>query len=57
MAGVLWALPLLIALETISNDTNPWVRYAVLILLVGYPYCECPANNGHFDVYGFRNTD
>ncbi|KAI9287822.1 major facilitator superfamily transporter [Umbelopsis sp. AD052] len=40
MAGVLWALPLLIALETIATDTNPWIRYAILILLVGYPYCH-----------------
>ncbi|GAB5589362.1 hypothetical protein Unana1_04262 [Umbelopsis nana] len=38
MAGVLWALPLLIALEVLPADTNPWVKYAVLILLVGYPY-------------------
>jgi hypothetical protein len=40
MIGVLWALPLLITLEVLPGDVNPWVKYAVLILLVGYPYCK-----------------
>lgn len=34
----LWALILLIALETISEDASPWVRWVLLIMLIGMPY-------------------
>lgn len=33
-----WALPLLIALETVTKHTSPWVTYAVVTLITGYPY-------------------
>ncbi|PCH34067.1 MFS general substrate transporter [Wolfiporia cocos MD-104 SS10] len=34
----LWALPLLIALETFTARTSEWVSYAVVTLITGYPY-------------------
>jgi len=34
----IWALPLLIALEVIPTTASNWTRYAILVLLVGYPY-------------------
>jgi len=34
----LWALPLLIALEVLPPATSNWTRFAILTLLVGYPY-------------------
>jgi hypothetical protein len=34
----IWLLPLLVALSVISNDSSPWARYTILILLMGYPY-------------------
>jgi len=40
MIGTIWVLPLLITLETIPADINPWSKYAVLTLLLGYPYCH-----------------
>lgn len=33
----LYMLPLLVALEVLPN-ASPWVKYALSILLVGYPY-------------------
>jgi hypothetical protein len=33
-----WNLALLIALEVLPADANTWVRYAILILLIGSPY-------------------
>jgi hypothetical protein len=33
-----WAIPLLIALETIPNDASAWVRYVLLTLITAYPY-------------------
>jgi hypothetical protein len=33
-----WALPLLIALETIPDGASAWVRFALLTLITGYPY-------------------
>jgi hypothetical protein len=40
MLAVVWALPFLIALEVLPADTNAWVKYAVVTLLIGYPYCK-----------------
>ena len=34
----MWALPLLIALYTFNAKTSQWVYYAVVSLIVGYPY-------------------
>jgi hypothetical protein len=36
----LWAIPLLIALETlpVTFHGSNWVRYAISSLIVGYPY-------------------
>ncbi|KAJ5902861.1 hypothetical protein N7495_003389 [Penicillium taxi] len=34
----IWALVLLIALETIPNSTGAWVRWALITLLIGMPY-------------------
>ena len=34
----LWALPLLIALYTFNERTSQWVYFAVVSLIVGYPY-------------------
>ncbi|KAH9982781.1 major facilitator superfamily domain-containing protein [Lactifluus volemus] len=34
----LWALPLLIALYTFTEHTSQWVYFAVVTLIVGYPY-------------------
>ncbi|KAI0756305.1 MFS general substrate transporter [Daedaleopsis nitida] len=33
-----WALPLLIALYTFDHSTSPWVYYAVVTLITGFPY-------------------
>ncbi|CCM03641.1 uncharacterized protein FIBRA_05785 [Fibroporia radiculosa] len=33
-----WALPLLIALETFTEQTSPWVYFTVVTLITGYPY-------------------
>lgn len=38
LVSQLWALPVLIALETISKGTGPWVKWALSTLLVGAPY-------------------
>ncbi|KAF8756758.1 transporter [Rhizoctonia solani] len=38
--GNVWQLPLLIALAVLSDETNPWTRYALLTLLLGYPYAH-----------------
>lgn len=34
----IWAMVLLIALETVSESASPWVRWVLLILLIGMPY-------------------
>jgi len=34
----IWTLPLLIALYTFTSETPQWVYYAVVTLIVGYPY-------------------
>jgi len=33
-----WVLPLLVALAVVPNNVSAWARYAILVLLVGYPY-------------------
>ncbi|KAI0800680.1 MFS general substrate transporter [Fomes fomentarius] len=33
-----WALPLLIALYTFTEQTSPWVYFAVVTLIAGFPY-------------------
>lgn len=33
-----WALPLLIALYTFTEHTSQWVYFAVVSLIVGFPY-------------------
>ncbi|KAH8992482.1 MFS general substrate transporter [Lactarius akahatsu] len=33
-----WALPLLIALYTFTTQTSQWIYFAVVTLIVGYPY-------------------
>ncbi|KAL5534038.1 hypothetical protein ACEPAG_498 [Sanghuangporus baumii] len=33
-----WALPLLIALYTFTEQTSPWVYFVVVTLITGYPY-------------------
>ncbi|KAI0074256.1 MFS general substrate transporter [Panus rudis PR-1116 ss-1] len=33
-----WALPLLVALYIFNENTSQWVYYAVVTLIVGYPY-------------------
>ncbi|KAJ2989137.1 hypothetical protein NUW54_g8883 [Trametes sanguinea] len=33
-----WALPLLIALYTFDQQTSPWVYFAVVTLITGFPY-------------------
>ena len=38
LVSQIWALPILIALETISKGTGPWVKWALSTLLVGAPY-------------------
>lgn len=38
LVSQLWALPVLIALETMPESTGPWVRWGLSSLLVGYPY-------------------
>ena len=34
----IWALPLLVALETLNKDAGAWVKWALSTLLVGHPY-------------------
>lgn len=34
----LWVIPLLIALETLPADRNPWVAWVLAVLIVGQPY-------------------
>ncbi|KAH7329788.1 major facilitator superfamily domain-containing protein [Rhizoctonia solani] len=38
--GNIWQLPLLIALSILPDTTNAWIRYALLTLLLGYPYAH-----------------
>ncbi|OSD03364.1 MFS general substrate transporter [Trametes coccinea BRFM310] len=33
-----WALPLLVALYTFNQQTSPWVYFAVVTLITGFPY-------------------
>lgn len=34
----IYMLPLLVALEVLPASSNPWVKYTLSILMVGYPY-------------------
>lgn len=34
----IYALPLLVALYTFTAETSPWVYFAVVTLITGYPY-------------------
>jgi hypothetical protein len=34
----IYMLPLLVALEVIPTNDNPWIMYTLSILMVGYPY-------------------
>ncbi|TCD62157.1 hypothetical protein EIP91_007285 [Steccherinum ochraceum] len=34
----IWALPLLVALYIFDENTSPWQYYAVITILLGYPY-------------------
>ena len=36
----IWALPILIVLETISGSTAPWIKWFLSTLMVGYPYAH-----------------
>ncbi|ODN83951.1 hypothetical protein L198_07650 [Cryptococcus wingfieldii CBS 7118] len=36
----IWHLVLLIALVTLSDDASRWVKWAILTLFMGYPYCH-----------------
>jgi len=38
--GNLWTLPFLLALEYLPDDANPWLRFAMVTLLLGYPYAH-----------------
>ena len=38
LASQVWALPLLVALETIKKNTAAWAKWALSVLLVGSPY-------------------
>ncbi|KAF8608046.1 MFS general substrate transporter [Ceratobasidium sp. AG-I] len=38
--GNVWLLPLLITLSILPDDANAWVRFAILTLLIGYPYAH-----------------
>ena len=38
LVSQIWALPVLVALETIPNSTGPWPRWTLSTLLVGAPY-------------------
>ena len=38
LTSQIWALPILIALETIPAQTSPWAKWALSTLLVGEPY-------------------
>lgn len=38
LVSQIWALPLLVALETINSRTGPWVKWALSTMLVGHPY-------------------
>lgn len=38
LVSQIWALPILIALETITKSTGPWVKWALSTLLVGAFY-------------------
>jgi hypothetical protein len=50
-----WAIPLLIALETlpVKFPHSNWVRYAVSSLVVGYPYVHAILGESYL-IFAFR---
>ncbi|KAG9127899.1 hypothetical protein FRC07_007745 [Ceratobasidium sp. 392] len=38
--GSIWMLPLLVALAVLPDDTNAWIRYTIVTLLIAYPYAH-----------------
>ncbi|KAG8756359.1 hypothetical protein FRC12_010601 [Ceratobasidium sp. 428] len=38
--GSFWMFPFLVALSVLPDNTNAWVRYALVTLLLGYPYAH-----------------
>ena len=38
LVSQVWALPVLIALETVTKETSPWIKWALSSLIVGFPY-------------------
>ena len=38
LVSQVWALPLLVALETLPRKAGPWLKWALSTLLVGHPY-------------------
>ena len=38
LVSQVWALPFLVALETLPGKASPWVKWALSTLLVGHPY-------------------
>lgn len=38
MLAQIWILPNIIALAVIPSNTSPWARYAIVIILLSYPY-------------------
>lgn len=38
LVSQIWALPVLVALETLPKAASPWVKWALSTLLVGHPY-------------------
>ncbi|KAG8690424.1 hypothetical protein FRC09_011991, partial [Ceratobasidium sp. 395] len=38
--GSFWMLPFLVALSVLPDNTNAWVRYVLVTLLLGYPYAH-----------------
>jgi hypothetical protein len=34
----IYMLPLLVALEVLPENSNPWIKYTLSILMVGYPH-------------------
>ncbi|KAL7285523.1 hypothetical protein ACG7TL_000625 [Trametes sanguinea] len=55
-----WALPLLVALYTFNQQTSPWVYFAVVTLITGFPYVHpvqvawASTNSGGVDKRGNR---
>jgi hypothetical protein len=51
-----WCLPLVIALELLPASASPWSRYALSVLLIGFPYVHAiigslPFTIGNMEVH------